>query len=415
MFVGQPYPTAAAAPFGAPGVIPPPIDPTAFSDLQSVREEEDYTYWRDSGFKVPFLLFLIACGVTLFALTAWQANSDLSGIDQFGQQPRRLEYRLEDDTEAGIREFHRDIRCAVFVFAIVFVVLAFLVFFAPFKPVLRSRLNIFIAVILFLTGILSWVVFALDLSTYRQVEDCTTNLSYTIVCESRESWLIATVVWDAGVAFFAMLSGVLLIAYSRSGDWTRQFDPKLIGYAEPYGQLQPGMYPNGVSFVRKWILTIALLVTAGFAILMIVFTILIVESRLKLDLRDEFNRPLATDFTAPEGWRYRNSLLRYAFSALVVVTGLIALIPFNSRVIAYVLGTLFFAYAIIGFTIFGLDVDNLNDAHDIACPRQYKCTYHEYNATAAFDFITAFFLLVFVIVEYFVMHRRRPTASATLA
>jgi hypothetical protein len=223
------------------------------------------------------------------------------------------------------------------------------------------------------------------------------------------------IVWDAGVAVFAMLSAILLIAYSRSGDWTRQFDPKLIGFAEPYGQLQPGMYPNGVSFVRKWIVALSLLTLIGFAILQIVFTILLVESREKLDLRDQFNRPLSGDFTAPEGWREGNSLLRYAVSAAAVLVALICLIPFNSRVIAYVFGFVFLAISIMSFTVFGLDVDQLSAAHDTACPREYACVYHEYNATAALDFIGAILLLIFIVVEYFVLHRRRNTASAVIA
>jgi hypothetical protein len=425
MIVGS-YPGAGlplAAPIGAPayvpGVLPPPVDATAFSDLQSVREEEDYTYWRDSGFKVPFLLLIIAVFVSLFALTAWQANSDLGGIikeDQFGQIPRRLEIPSELDTnEGGVPIWQRDIRVACFVFAIVFAVLAIIVFFAPFKPVARSRANIFLGVLLFLTGILAWVCFGADLNNLRDAENCSANPNYSVVCESRDSWLVSLIVWDAGVAVFAMLSGILLIAYSRSGDWTRQFDPKLIGFAEPYGQLQPGMYPNGVSFVRKWLVALSLLTLIGFAILMIVFTILLVESREKLDLRDQFNRPLAGDFTAPEGWREGNSLLRYAVSAAAVLVALICLIPFNSRVIAYVFGFIFLAISIMSFTVFGLDVDQLTDAHNTACPRQYTCVYHEYNATAALDFIGAILLLIFIVVEYFVLHRRRNTASAVIA
>jgi len=414
MFVG-PYPTAAAAPFPGLGIVPPPVDPTAFSDLQSVREEEDYTYWRDSGFKVPFLLLIIATYVALFALTAWQANSDLGGIEQDGNLPRRLEYINGDNEEAGVDLWQRDIRIAVFVFAFVFSILAFIVFFAPFKPVARSRVNIFIGVILILTGILSWVAFGADLDSTREAEWCSTNVNYTIVCESRESWMVALVVWDAGVGVFAILAGLFLIAYSRSGDWTRQFDPKLVGYAEPYGQLQPGMYPNGVSFVRKWLVAILLIVTIAFSILLIVFTVLIVESRLKLDLRDENNRPLVADFTAPEGWRKGNSLLRCAVSAGAIIVAIIAIIPFNSRVIAYVLGAVFFTFSVLSFVVFGLDVNDLNDAKEVACPRQFQCVYHEYNATAALDFIGAVLLIIFIVVEYFVMHRSRPTASATLA
>jgi len=406
------------APAFVPGMVPPPVDATAFSDLQSVREEEDYTYWRDSGFKVPFLLLIIGVFVALFALTAWQANSDLGGIikeDEFGQLPRRLEIHNDDDVEGGVPTWQRNIRVATFVFAIVFAVLAIIVFFAPFKPVARSRANIFIGIILFLTGILSWVAFGADLNNLRDAEQCTGNINYTVVCESRDSWLVSLIVWDAGIAVFAMLSGILLIAYSRTGDWTRTFDPKLIGFAEPYGQLQPGMYPNGVSFVRKWLVALSLLVLIGFAILQIVFTILLVESREKLDLRDQFNRPLSGDFTAPEGWREGNSLLRYAVSAAVVLVALIALIPFNSRVIAYIFAIVFFALSIMSFTVFGLDVDQLNDAHNTACPREFECVYHEYNATAALDFIGAILLLIFIVVEYFVLHRRRNTASAVIA
>jgi len=224
-------------------------------------------------------------------------------------------------------------------------------------------------------------------------------------------------VFDAGLGIFALTAALLILFYSRSGDWTRAHDPKLIAYLEDGpAHLQPGMYPNGVSYVRKWLVTLALLGTAALAILLLVFTILINEDRDRYSERDLYNRQLLdneTTITRP-GWPVKNTKLRYAMCSIVILAILLNLIPLTSRVIAYCFGLFYFIASVLAFVAFAIDVDSMQDAKQIICPDGLRCVYHPYNATAAIEFIGAVFLLVYIVLEYFVLRRKRVQQPATV-
>jgi magnesium-transporting ATPase (P-type) len=213
-------------------------------------------------------------------------------------------------------------------------------------------------------------------------------------------------VWDAIMVVFFFISGFLILAYSRSGDWTRAREKDMDMLAG--SAIMPGLAPNGISFVRKTITIIALFVLLAFSIINLVFTIYVHDLRERVQLLDRYNRPTREQgvYTNP-GWPIRNSKLRYATCALVILTVLFNLIPLTSRVIAYVLAWLYVCYAVLAFVCFAVDIDAIEDSKRIECPDQYQCKHHPYAATTAVEFIGGIVLIVFVVLEYFVTGRKK--------
>eukprot|EP00996_Jenningsia_fusiforme_P001051 NODE_1960_length_1343_cov_514.380216_g1777_i0.p1 GENE.NODE_1960_length_1343_cov_514.380216_g1777_i0~~NODE_1960_length_1343_cov_514.380216_g1777_i0.p1 ORF type:complete len:386 (-),score=87.07 NODE_1960_length_1343_cov_514.380216_g1777_i0:92-1249(-) len=369
--------------------------------------EHDYRFFRYSKLGLPFLLLLLGIFSTLLLLTMWQSRSDIRGL--IDGTPRDVESSFDDDDEAGIPKYKRDLRLAVSVLGIVFSLLVLLVFAAALRPIQSARINYALGVCLILTSIVAWVAFGLDMNSERDAQQCRGGTHSTRVCESREDIATCLTIFDALVAVFTLTSGLLVLAYTASGDWARQnADYKAGVFHYTAEELQPGLIPNGVSAVRKKITFLALLFTLIFAIILLVFTILVHQYRETFIQRDAFNRPLtAGDFATQPGWPKKSTALRYTTCSLVILTLLFNLIPLSSRVIAYVLGFLYFIYAILAFACFGVDLDALEDAKDLVCPEGFNCIFHAYNTTLALDFLGGFLLVVYVIYEYFVSKRRK--------
>lgn len=408
----------AAAPFAAP-IMPPVAAPLPAFDVAStvsgsLREEEDYTFWRNSRAKVPFLLLILAIFTTLILLTMWQARSDISYLR--AGIPREIEdFTSSTQREAGVKKYRRNIRFADATTGIIVVLLIGLVYIWPLLPVMRSKLNFLLALLLFLNGILAVVVFALDINSERAAHTCVTNSHYTNSCSQLEDIESAITVFDAFYVAFLFVAAYCVFVFSRTGDWTKSHDPQLISFAAGPGELQPGMYPNGVSYVRKWVTFLALLGVLVFAILILVFTIIVQQGRNTYEARDINNRPVdgSGNLTLP-GWPLKNTKLRYAVCSLVILTVLINLIPLTSRVIAYIFFVLYLGYAVIAFVTFAVDINAVSNAHNLTCLPHKQCTYHSFNATITIDFIGAVALLVFIVVEYFVVRRAKRAAPVTV-
>jgi hypothetical protein len=420
--------------------VPQPL-PLEIPEDFPVPREDDYRFWRYSRFSLPLLLLILAIFTTIILLTMWQARSDIrklrAGIPRDLEPPTSTNAR-----EGGVPKYRRNIRFALTAIAILLVIIALFVYALPLKPMLRQRLNLLLAVLFFLTGVLGVVVFALDVNSERDAEQCTTGSHETRVCESYEAIAAGVTVFDAGTAIFAFIVAFTIGCYSRSGDWTKQNDYRIgLTYGNPAavdGYL-PGLYPNGVSYVRKVITFLALLGLLIFAVLCLIFTIILHEQRDRYLLVDEFNRSIApsvddvtNEFDGPDddtaeilgrrqpdgitktnpGWPQKNTELRYAVCSFVILTILVNLIPLNSRVIAYVFGVLYLCYSVITYVSFGVDIDALQEAKNLDCPENLRCVFHPYNATVALLFIGGFFLIVYVILEYLIMHRRKTNPPA---
>jgi len=385
----------AGAPFRPPDVA-----------VASPIPADDYRYFRLSSVGIPLLLLILAIFTTVICLTAWQSRSDIrqlrAGI------PMDVERDVDSTSrEGGIPLYKRALRLTICVLGIFLTLVALAVFWVNIPPVTRSRINLIIGVILILAGILAVITFAFDVNSERDSEKCTTNPHYTRVCRSREDMSTGFSIWDAIMALFFFVTGILILAYSRSGDWTRarEKDMEALGGALP---MMPGLYPNGISFVRKMITILALLVLLAFSIINLVFTIYVHDLRDRYQLLDRYNRPTRENgaYTNP-GWPEKNTKFRYATCSLVILTVLFNLIPLNSRVIAYLLGFLYVCYAVMAFVCFAVDIDAIEDSKDINCPDGFECKHHPYAATTAIEFIGGIVLIVFVVLEYFALARRK--------
>jgi len=376
--------------------------------------EDDYRYFRLSKFGIPLLILILAIFVTVICLTAWQSRSDIRQLRP--GVPRDVEANADStDDEGGVPLFKRALRFAITFLGIFLVLIALAVFVIPLSPVARARINYVLAILLILSGILALITFAFDINSERDAEGCTRNRHYTVVCKNREDMTTGLTLWDICMALFFFLSGCLILAYSRSGDWTRAREKEMAVLGGPGVGVMPGLYPNGVSFVRKTLTLISLFLLLAFSILCLVFTIYIHELRTREEIRDVNNR-LPSDGRGglvTAGWPERNTKLRYATCSLIILTILFNFIPLNSRIIAYILGFLYICYAVMAFVCFAIDIDEIENAKKLICPDGFTCKYHPYSAIAAIEFIGAFLLIIFVLLEYFVWGRKKkPIAPA---
>lgn len=390
-------PVAAAGPTHTPAA---PID--TLEDYN--RFEEDYTFWRYSKFALPFLLFILGIYAALLCLTAWQARSDIRFL--YDGVPRDLEAPAsQTDRLGGIPKYKFAIRFAVTTCAILFSLLLLLIFFTNLKPTAAAGATYPLAFLLFLTSILAFVAFGLDVNSEKDGRRCSVSLHATRVCVSREDMLTGVTIWDAGVAVFGLTSSILIFCYTSSGDWTRQRE----GFGDDRDAAVPGATPNGVSNVRKTITALALLATLFFAILLLVFTIISIDDRDRFVVRDRWNRKL--DPANPKvtntnpGWPIKNTKLRYAVSSFAIITILFNLIPLTSRVIAYILAFLYVCYIVLSFVVFALDINAIDRAKSLSCPNYFSCKYHPYAASTTLDFLGGFFLIIYILAEYFALRK----------
>eukprot|EP01006_Ploeotia_vitrea_P062857 TRINITY_DN84530_c0_g1_i1.p1 TRINITY_DN84530_c0_g1~~TRINITY_DN84530_c0_g1_i1.p1 ORF type:complete len:437 (+),score=76.80 TRINITY_DN84530_c0_g1_i1:59-1369(+) len=386
----------------------------AASIVSSISEDEDYTYWRYSKFAIPALLFILALFVTIFCLTAWQSRSDIrrerEGVPRDLQPPSP-----GTAEEGGIRKWKRNMRLATTFLAILFILITFAVFLVTLSPSAKTGINIVLGVLLIILSILALICFAFDVNSERDAEHCTTNPNqWPVVCESRETIATLITIFDALLALLLFVAGLCVIFYGKSGDWTTQVsNPEQLRMKGGLDGVPPGMFSNGVSLVRKWITALALFAALACAITLLVLTIIVHEDRDKLTAIDRFNRPIRTPDGDAEvsGWPLRNTRLRYAVCALVILAVLLNLIPLNMRVVAYVFAFIYICAAALSFTAFGLDVDAIEDAKDLTCPTELSCVTHPYNAVAALDFLGGLFLILYVLVEYFVCHKKKKATG----
>eukprot|EP00997_Jenningsia_sp_PLL12_P011052 NODE_850_length_1411_cov_553.206314_g649_i1.p1 GENE.NODE_850_length_1411_cov_553.206314_g649_i1~~NODE_850_length_1411_cov_553.206314_g649_i1.p1 ORF type:complete len:389 (-),score=97.21 NODE_850_length_1411_cov_553.206314_g649_i1:184-1350(-) len=371
---------------------------------QQPPEPLDFRYFRYSKLALPILIFLLLIFVSVICLTMWQSRSDIrrlrSGI------PRDLEPSDQDDKETNMSIHRRNLRIAACVLAIFFAGLALMVFAAEMGSILRARLNYPIGIALIITGIVAIVAFSMDMNSERDAKWCSTAPNMSQRCESLEDLATGASIFDALVAVFAITSGVLVVAYTFTGDWAREKVDYSDGMLGQY-DTQPGLIPNGVSTVRKKVTLLALIVCLIMAIILLIFTILLHENRRRHVVRDAWNRTVSSGDTTEPGWPAKNTKLRYTTSALVIVTVLFNLVPLTSRTIAYILGFLYLCYTCLALACFGLDADSLNDAKDMTCPSGLDCVYHPYNATIALEFIGAVVMLAYIAWEYFFSKRQK--------
>jgi hypothetical protein len=119
------------------------------------------------------------------------------------------------------------------------------------------------------------------------------------------------------------------------------------------------------------------------------------------------------------GWRTVNTAIRLAGCVTAIVLILLNFMPFRSRAVVMIFGFGYFAAAVTLYIAFAFDVHDLNKASGYLCPLTFdglpiNCENHRYVATAVLEFIAAFALTVYVIVEYLIKRGRPKLGPETV-
>jgi len=335
----------------------------------------------------------------LFMLSIWQGNLSLKQF--YPGVPRGLERAIRSDgNEAGVPKYNRNMRIAAFSVSLGALMLIALVVYLRLAPKVRKGAYFGLAIILLAGGVLAWIAFGLDINNGSDAIKCrarelgTLEPTHTAFssehCRNFEKMLVATTVIDAALAFFACLTAlVLMFAAIKSG--------KALPADDFEGAFE-GPRRSGVSKTLRQILVILLILTFAFGIILFVFTILDHEARDVFDLDEVLATRQHT--TLRPGWPEKNTRLRLTASVAAVIILLVNLIPFRSRIVAYVFAFLIICVSVLALMAFSLDTKSVDSARDLTCPEDWDCKYHPYLATCFFDIILGVGLLLYVLFEY---------------
>jgi len=131
---------------------------------------------------------------------------------------------------------------------------------------------------------------------------------------------------------------------------------------------------------------------------MFVFTIILHQGR---DIRfaDEAFRTRTYTNLKP-GWPMKNTRLRIGVSGAVCIMVLLNLIPFRSRVFAYVCAFVYFLCSGLAIVAFALDTKSLDTARAMTCPTGWTCTLGPFITTCVIDILFCLSLVLYVIFEF---------------
>jgi len=373
-----------------------PTVPIATSPLDLViageRKEAEFEWFRYSKIAFPFLLLILGITVALIGLTFQQGDVTLKRIRP--GVPRDFEPNSALDTEAGLPRVNRGVRIAAFIISFAALFLLLIVIYLRPAPGARKGAYIGLALLLIIGGILAWIAFGLDASKVRQATKCNSKDYGSIdppngsPCDSNWSMAVAVTCFDAALGFFAVLTGLVLIyAAIRS-------TPKNV---TALGDIaDPQRYGAGKTL--KQILLLLLFMTWAFAILLTVFTILLHSGR---DTYEENEVWQVRSYSAQRsGWALKNTRLRLSACGLIIVTIVLNLLPFRSRVVAYIFGLLLLCGSVVVLIAFAVDLKSLDTARDLVCPSNFSCVNSRYVATVILDILISFLIMVYVLYEY---------------
>merc|ERR1711976_263393 len=375
---------------------------------EAERQEAEYEWFRYSKAAFPFLIFLLLVAVALFCLTIWQGGFTLkhfrAGI------PRQFELERDDDndTEAGINQENRDMRIAAFVIVVVGILIVFVVMYL--KPKMGARKGGYFAgaVLMIIGGILAIIAFGMDVGEVNNATRCGGRdegnviiLDARVRCEEYDDIALTTAILSGVTGVLAIFTAIFVIVAALKL-------PKDIGNTDFSGVVGP---PVRTSRTAKVVVVGFLFLTLGVAIISIVFTVLLHEARETFFMDEVEGTRYGTNHLS--GWPIKNTRLRFALTCVVILTLILSLVPFRSRVIAYVLAFILLVCSAMAVFAFALDVKDVDTARDMPCPQNYDCEFHRYIATCVLDLLLALGLLIYVLVE-FILRVAGDTTHATL-
>eukprot|EP00998_Keelungia_sp_KM082_P009108 NODE_527_length_1844_cov_421.728596_g519_i0.p1 GENE.NODE_527_length_1844_cov_421.728596_g519_i0~~NODE_527_length_1844_cov_421.728596_g519_i0.p1 ORF type:complete len:422 (-),score=93.30 NODE_527_length_1844_cov_421.728596_g519_i0:577-1779(-) len=351
--------------------------------------EADFTWYRYSKFAAPALLVILVLASVLAGLTAWQQVGGIKNMSSDTVPDERsgntfvnkgrvgiphlvvLESETEADNEGGLKKDLRNARAATVFFGFIGIVLILLVFLCKPRPVQRSVLYYVLCVFLLVAGVLAWISFGVGIDQLNNAQQCPDNRAATYEkCLSRKGVATVAVVASAAVGVGSFACMFLLLKYTIEGDF------KLLrtGWREQERDLEHEVKTQRdpvhnnklyIRDVRVTLLLIALVLTLLCVVVLCIVSIILHEDR-DVSARRNAN---GLDLQARAGWPQRNTRLRYALCALVILTVLLNCIPFIHRIIAYFFATCYLVAAILCFVCFFFDIHELGEADNVACPR----------------------------------------------
>jgi len=170
-----------------------------------------------------------------------------------------------------------------------------------------------------------------------------------------------------------------------------------------------------------------LFLTASFVIVAFVLVIKQTTQATHIQLTDQRNLDLGffgtkSTPTIRSGWNRINNRFRLALTSLVAgfcVLQWVNMISWKRRWFAYVLAVFMFWGLVGSMIIFGMDVNDINQAKKLPCPvvgiffqvvepnqaPQFqgdgiRCAQFQYYATAFMEFLMGFLLLLYVLIEF---------------
>lgn len=357
------------------------------------RIEADYEWFRYSKFALAFLVFILLVATTLLCLTLWFGGVSVKTIRP--GVPRQMLHPVGTDAdENGVPKYNRNIRIAAFVLGFFGLFGISLTMYLKPAPSIRKGAYMGFAFLgLFLCGVLSAIAGAMDAGNVQDATWCRSRERGTVLegfpsCYSMEKMMVAITVVDILQAVLAILTAVLLIM-AAAKSFAAPKSPE-----EEFNEAPS----RGVSKTTREILLILMFALFVTLTLQCAFTIILHEGR---DMRfaDEVFY-VRTGNNDKSGWPVVNTRMRIAGSSIVILTVLVNLIPFRSRVFAYLCAFIYFCCSVILLVSFGMDTKEVDSARSMQCPHGWDCFFHPYVTTCFFDIFLAFLLVVYIIVEF---------------
>jgi len=395
--------------------------------MQTLEEREaieaDFRWYRWSKFAAPWLIWCFLLSVTVFCLTAWQ---QVGGYKEFRAEtvgnhegrpwaitgiPRDMTAKrvTNDKDEAGQSKALRNVRIAVVTCGAFALFGVFATLLVKPRPRIRTGLNYLWCLFLFATFVLAVVSFSIGIDQHKNANQCPWARDLTFEkCRMRKGFATIVVVLDALVFIGALTSTVLLAYFNSSGDWKlfrtgfrereRDAESEVVRRDETADKSLRKVRP-----VRMTVLSLALIFTSAAVIVLTIFIILLhldYERSWPVEPFHGGRNIRGRDWYHRSGWPARNTRLRYSATIIGICSIILNMIPFTHRVIAYLFAVLFFIVSCLCFTVFGFDLHELAESHQIACPLEQRCRHQQYIATTVLEFILGISLLFYILYEY---------------
>lgn len=389
--------------------------------MQTLEEREaieaDFRWYRWSKFAAPWLFFCLLLCTAIFCLTAWMqvgsirtyiANTVYNDRGPWGV-PRHIVKRstTQSADEAGQPKALRNLRIAGVFFGFFGVIFVFLTLFVKPRPRIRMTLNMIWALLLAACFVMEAIAFAVGLDKFRRAERCPWNRDQTHEkCTRRTGVATITVALDAGVFTGALTSTILLIWYNWTGDWkllrTGWRERERDAETEVVRQMEGAdKFLRKVRPVRIAVLSLALIYTLCCVIVLTVFIVLLhMDYQHYYSLQKYRGGYRGKDLNEQPGWSARNSRLRYGFTIMGFCAVVLNYIPFTHRAVAYLFAFIYVTVSVLAFVAFGIDVHEMQRAHDMQCPIDSHCRDDIFVATAILDFFAGLAFMFYVLYEY---------------